>query len=112
FAEGSLHDALQHLQYAVTGIWKALWLEGIPSAFVDSSAIPSGTSQLKALVLPFPFAVGPDVIRSLTEYVRSGGTLISEACPGRFSSHGIAFEGAMAPGIAQLFGAQHEGAFL
>lgn len=112
FAEGSLHNFLQHFQYAVTGIWKALWLEGIPSAFVDSSAIPRDPSRMKALVLPFPFALGPDLIRALTEYVRSGGTLISEACPGRFSNHGIAFEGAMAPGIVELFGAQHEGAFL
>jgi beta-galactosidase GanA len=112
FAEGSLHDVLQHFQYAVTGVWKSLWQEGITAGFVESGAIPNDADRTKALLLPFPFALSQDVIRALTEYVKRGGTLISEACPGRFSNHGIAFEGAMAPGIADLFGAQHEGAFL
>jgi Beta-galactosidase trimerisation domain/Beta-galactosidase len=112
FAEGSLQDVLQHYQYAVRGIWKSLWREGITAEFVESGAIPTDAGRTKALVMPFPFALSQDVIRALTEYVKNGGTLISEACPGRFSNYGVAFESAMAPGIAELFGANHEGAFL
>ena len=103
---------LQHFQYAVTGIWKSLWRERIQAGFVETGAIPNDAGRTKALIMPFPFALSQTVIRALTEYVKSGGTLISEACPGRFSNHGMAFEGAMAPGIAELFGAKPEGAFL
>jgi beta-galactosidase len=111
WAEGSLHDFREHLQYTVTGIWKALWRKGIPARFVESTAIPDN-SGLKALILPFPFALSQATITDLRKYVQNGGTLISEACPGRFSNYGIGFDGAMAPGVAELFGARHLGVYL
>jgi beta-galactosidase len=112
WAECSLHDFKEHLQYTIAGLWRSLWRQGITTGFVESAAIPADASAVKALILPFPFAMGPREIDALTRYVRSGGTLIAEACPGRFNNYGIGFEGAMAPGIAELFGARSEGVFL
>ena len=112
FAEGSLHDVAQHLNYTVRGNWKSLWKLGIPASFLDITSLPKDNTQFKALILPFPLALSQSSIEALTVYVGNGGTLISEACPGRFSNYGIGFEGAMAPGISELFGAKHEGVFL
>lgn len=112
WAECSLHDVQQHMQYTVAGIWKSLWRQGITAGFVEAAAIPADAAVVKALILPFPFTLGAKEIEALTVYVRNGGTLISEACPGRFNSYGIGFAGAMAPGVAELFGATHKGAFL
>lgn len=112
FIEGSLHDFLQHHQYTVTGLWKSLWSEGFVAGFMETAAIPITPDKVKALVLPFPLALGPSVVQALSSYVRNGGTIISEACPGRFSDHGIGFQGDMAPGVAELFGATETGVFL
>ncbi len=112
FAEGSLHDVAKHLNYTVTGNWKSLWRLGIPADFVDIASLPADNSRFKALILPFPLALSTKSVEALAAYVQSGGTLISEACPGRFSNYGIAFDGAMAPGITELFGAKHEGVTL
>ena len=40
----------------------------------------------------------------LAHYVRTGGNLISEACPGRCDGYGYAVRGEMAPALRTLFG--------
>jgi len=109
YAQASEHDALKHLQYTVTGNWKSLWKLGIPAEFVDIASLPADNRQFKTLILPAPLALNAKSIQGLTAYVRAGGVLISEACPGRYNNYGIGFNGAMAPGISELFGAKHEG---
>ncbi len=104
FARGSVSNVSEHLLYTIRGIWKMLWEEGIPAGFVEAQAIPADVSQYKAVILPFPIALGSKIIEALSAYTRSGGTVISEACPGRFSELGMGFEGDMAPGVAELFG--------
>jgi len=112
FTQGSLHDVSQHLEYTIIGLWKSLWRQGIAAGFVDASSFPSDVSTFEALIMPFPLTLSPQLTAAMTSYVRNGGTLISEACPGRFSNYGIGFDGAMAPGVSELFGAKHEGVFL
>jgi beta-galactosidase len=112
FAEGSLHNFLEHFQYSVTGNWKSLWSEGFSAGFVDINALPATPDKVKALVLPFPLTLNQSMVENLSSYVRHGGVVISEACPGRFSNHGMAFKGNMAAGIAELFGATETGVFL
>jgi beta-galactosidase len=112
FAEGSKREALHHLKFTIHGIWKSLWLKGVPCGFVEASAIPSDANKCKVLILPSPLALSPGVIEALQVYVRAGGTLISEACPGRFDNYGMGMKGAMMPGVAELFGAKHRGVFL
>jgi hypothetical protein len=112
FAEASEHEALHHLQFTIEGIWKSLWLEGIPCGFVEAGALPTEPSECRVLIMPFPLTLGPSLVEALQLYVRNGGTVIAEACPGRFNDYGIGGKGAMVPGVAELFGATHQGIFL
>jgi beta-galactosidase len=91
----------------VTGLWKGLWDEGIPAAFVPLEELAASASRYRALLLPYPVALAGEVIEALRAYVRGGGTLVSSACPGRFSRVGLGFAGEMAPGLEDLFGARH-----
>jgi beta-galactosidase len=112
FAQGSLRNTSAHLEYTVAGNWKSFWRQGYPVDFVDLATFPSPSTRYKILVLPFPMPLSQSLIAKMTEYVSDGGTLVVEACPGRFSSYGIAFDGGMAPGISELFGASHQGVSL
>lgn len=112
FAQGSISNVAEHLAYTVRGIWKQLWEEGIPVGFVEASAIPADASKVRALILPFPVALSHSVIEALATYARHGGTVISEACPGRFSEYGMGFAGDMSPGVSDLFGAKHKNVVL
>ncbi len=112
FAEASQHEALHHLQFTIQGIWKSLWLEGIPCGFVDAATFPMQSSRWRVLIMPFPLALSAGLIEALQRYVRKGGTVIAEACPGRFDEYGIGRKEAMMPGVSELFGAAHQGVFL
>lgn len=107
FAQNSVSNVREHLTYTIRGIWKSLWDQGVPVGFIDAGDIPSDASVVKVLILPFPVALGGRVIKALTSYVRSGGTVISEACPGRFDEFGMGYEGGMSPGVPELFGSKH-----
>lgn len=108
FAEASTSNVLQHYNHTIRGIYKSLWDEGISVGFVEAGHLPNGPDQYKALILPFPIALSQFVIGALRDFVNNGGTLISEACPGRFSEYGMGYKGDMAPGVAELFGARHK----
>ena len=112
FGEGSLHNFLEHIQYTLTGIWKSLWSEGFSAGFIDINALPATPDKVKVLILPFPLTLSQSMVENLSIYVRNGGVLISEACPGRFSNYGMGFKGDMAPGVAEIFGATDSGVFL
>src|SRR5262249_22439546 len=82
------------------------------TGFVDVNALPTGPDKIKALILPFPLILSQHMVEGLATYVRNGGILVSEACPGRFDNYGIGFKGDMAPGVVDLFGATDAGVFL
>lgn len=105
FVEADPSKALKHYAYTIRGIYKCLWDEGIPVVFLDPGQLGKEAKTYKALILPFPVALSRDVIDGLSGYVESGGTLISEACPARFSNYGMAsIRSYMAPEILDLFG--------
>lgn len=93
----------------IRGLYKGLWRAGIPVDFVDAQTFAAGESQPhKVLILPAPLSLSSTLAEHLREFVRKGGTLISEACPGRFDEYGLGRADEMAPGFAELFGAEHE----
>jgi hypothetical protein len=76
--------------------------------FVDVEDVAGGRlGSYSAAILPVPLALDPSYFRLLTEYVRAGGALISDACPGRFDSHGWCPRAQMVDGAEELFGAVH-----
>ena len=108
FVEGSSSNLRSHLAYSIRGIYRSLWEEGIPVEFIDAEQIPANATEYKALIFPLPIALSDKVIKALQGYVRSGGRLMSEAFPGRFSQYGFGYPGEMAAGIEDLFGAAHK----
>lgn len=109
FLQADPSRGLQHYVYTIRGIYKCLWDEGIPVAFLDPGQLRKGANTYKALILPFPVVLGREVIDALRGYVTNGGTLISEACPGRFSNFGMASVGSyMAAPVLELFGVKQK----
>ena len=58
------------------------------------------------LYFPYPIMLEPEQVEHLTEWVRKGGTLVSEACPGYFGRNGRAGTRQPNMGLDALFGAE------
>ncbi|MHB0878782.1 MAG: beta-galactosidase [Anaerolineae bacterium] len=101
----------EHLGYAVRGWHRLLWDAGIAADFVDLDHAHAATlAGYRVLVLPFPISLSEGVAARLGDYVRGGGALISEACPGRLDEHAYCPRGEMSPAMAALFGVAQESA--
>jgi beta-galactosidase GanA len=108
FAEAT-PEALKHLQHTLKGWYQCLWEEGIWVDFIEASQVLQGHLEpYKVAILPFPIAMGDKLAEASREYVSAGGTLISEACPGRVDKYGIANLPGMAKAMRECFGAEHE----
>jgi len=108
FAEAT-PTALDHLQHTIWGWYQCLWEEGIWVDFVEVSEILQGALKpYKATILPFPIALADELAEVLRDYVAAGGTLISEACPGRVDKYGMANLPGMTAAMRDLFGAEHK----
>ncbi len=112
FITGSGHEATERYTTTLRGIYRALWEEGYAADFLDSGQTPRDNAQYKALIFPWPVAIGPRLIEVLREYVSHGGTLISEACPGRWGDDSFAVAREMPLAIEELFGAKHDQLFV
>lgn len=93
---------------SVRGLYKALWGAGFAADFVNVEQLSGSEAAYKVLLLPAPLCMSNDVAARLAEYVKAGGTLISEATPGRFDEYGFGAPDELAAGFPQLFGVEHE----
>jgi beta-galactosidase len=92
------------------GDWypQALW--GACRGFINNNlqadwVHPDDMNEYKVLYLPYPVAVTDQHANMLTEWVRRGGTLISEGCPGYFGGNLHVGEIQPNKGLDRLFGA-------
>ncbi len=100
----------EHLAYSVRGWHRLLWDAGIAVDFIEVSELDQDyISRHNVLVLPFPLSLSEEVADRLDTYVRKGGILISEACPGRIDEHAYCRRGELSPTMGELFGVRHEG---
>ncbi|MBO3804249.1 MAG: beta-galactosidase [Candidatus Brockarchaeota archaeon] len=107
FARATGNNAASHLSYTVRGIYSMLWEAGVWVDFVEAGeATLNDLRRYKALILPFPLALDDSILELLKDYVASGGTLISEACPGRYDRLGFTRPGELAAGAEELFGVE------
>lgn len=111
FVEGTGGAFKEQFMHTLSGIYRALFDEGIPVDFLDSPRLAQEASNYRALVMPCPSALGPEIIEALRAYVRAGGTLISEATAGRYDRYGFGMAGEMATGLVEVFGARHQQLF-
>lgn len=73
---------------SVVGWLTALERAQLPYAVLDA-ARPAALAGLKLVVLPWPLVVPPAMSAALAEWVRSGGTLVTEAGLGSFDERGF-----------------------
>ena len=90
------------------GYYKALWSAGVPADFIDVESLTENPPSHKVLIFPAPLLMSAATAASLVAFVQGGGTLISEASPGRFDEYGFGRADEMAPGLPALFGAEHD----
>ena len=103
-------DVNFHYMYNLRGWYARLWRMGIPADFMDAREVSAGElAHYRAAVLCMPLALDADWFAHLAEFVRGGGTLISEACPGRYDRLGWTTRAQMVDGAEELFGARHGG---
>jgi len=99
--------ASDHSAHTMRGIHRSLWNQGVPVDFLVDTQLAEHGNDYKVLILTMPAALNPDLIQELRQYVEQGGTLVSEACPGRLNEYGFAAPGAMPTALRELFGATH-----
>jgi beta-galactosidase len=105
----SLRQAAHHLSYSVRGWHRLLWEAGIAVDFIEASELDEPyAGAYKVIIHPFPLSMAEEVAGKLARYVQQGGTLISEAAPGRIDEHGYARRGELSPTMAELSGVTHE----
>jgi len=108
FAQGTGNEASSHLSFTIRGIYKMLWEAGIWVDFLEiGEASLEDLRGYKVIILPFPLAMDDEVFELLKNYVAEGGTLISEACPGRYDRFGFTRSGELVSAAEEVFGVKH-----
>lgn len=110
FHEGTLNDAAHLYGFNLRGHYARLWRLGIPVDFLSEEEVAAGgLDRYKAAILPMPLMLNDEAVPHLRRFVEGGGTLLSDAAPGRFDRHGFCRRDQLAAGAAELFGARHHG---
>jgi beta-galactosidase len=89
---------------SMKGAYQACFDQNIQADFVALENI----AEYKLVYLAYPVMLKPETVKRLVEYVRGGGTLVCEGCPGYFGEHGHV--GTVQPnmGLDALFGAREK----
>jgi beta-galactosidase len=87
---------------AATGAYRGFFDNGVATDFVHVDDL--ATTDREVLYLPFPAMLKDSTVDALVEWVRAGGTLISEGTPGYFRDNGWAAPVQPRAGLADLFG--------
>ena len=75
---------------SLSGIFKAAYHRGIPIRFIHEDQLESLLlTDVKVLYLPMPLVLDEREAAVFERFVRKGGTLISEACPGLYDRNGL-----------------------
>lgn len=110
FAQAS--HAKEHLSHTIRGLYKCLWQQGVWVDFVETEEVYKGVlSNYRVAILPFPLAIFNGLVKALSDYVEKGGTLISEACPGRYNKYGFANLSGLNSLMEKLSGAREKDVF-
>lgn len=110
FHEGTLTNALHLFSFNLRGHFARLWRLGYAVDFLSEDDVAAGDlAHYEVALLPMPLSLDDAYMANLREYVEGGGTLISDACPGRFDRYGFCRRAQMAEGARELFGVEHAG---
>ena len=92
------------------GHWYPQALKGACRGFINNNVQadwvhPDHMDEYEALYLPYPVAISEQLANQIKEWVRKGGTLISEGCPAYFGGKLRVGETQPNVGLDELFGA-------
>ena len=108
FFEACNGDVIHHYRYNMRGWYARLWRLGIPVDFLDAHEVAAGElTHYKAAILTMPLSLAAACFRHLADFAEGGGTLITEACPGRWDKYGWATLTQLVDGGQEFFGAKH-----
>jgi beta-galactosidase len=94
---------------SMRGFYRAMFDRNIQVDFLHPDEIVTGkASEYRAIFLGYPLMLQQPVARALGAYVRSGGTLISEARPGWSDERGRASHRVPGSGLDEVFGAREK----
>ncbi len=103
-SESGVGDSLYYLQ-AVKGTYKSFFDKNISVDFIRIDQL----DDYKVIYMPWPLMLSEDDSQLLAAFVENGGTLVSEACPGKFNDSGY-LNDVVPPGILQsVFGCVEHG---
>ena len=101
-------DVIDHYRYNMRGWYARLLRMGIPVDFLDAREVAAGElAHYKAAVLTMPLSLEGAYFAHLRSFVEAGGSLIAEACPGRWDKYGWCTLTQLVDGGEELFGARH-----
>ncbi len=89
---------------AVRGVYRGFFDNNVQADFVHLDHL----DEYRLLYLPYPIMLTADHARRIADWVRAGGTLTSEGCPGYFGDHGWVGTSQPNHGLAEVFGAVEE----
>lgn len=100
-------DVIHHYRYNMRGWYARLWRMGIAVDFLDAEEVIAGeVAHYQAAILTMPLSLDGDYFAHLAKFVEAGGTLIAEACPGRWDKYGWTTLKQMVDGGEEVFGAR------
>jgi beta-galactosidase GanA len=92
---------------SMIGFYRAMFERNIQTDFVHADELSAGAaSRYQAIFLGYPLMLPQPVVEALKAYVRSGGTLISEARPAWNDERGRANVRIPGGGLDEVFGAR------
>lgn len=91
---------------SVFGIYKAAYKRSLPIRFCHEDYLDDlKTDGIKSLYLPMTTTLSKREILAFIEFVKAGGTIIAEACPGLFDEAALLDQKSYL--LKELFGLQH-----
>ena len=109
FFQASNGEVIHHYRYNMRGHYARLWRMGIAVDFLDANEVAQGSLRhYQAAILTMPLSLDAPYFAHLVSFVEDGGTLISEACPGRWDKYGWSTQAQLVDGGEEFFGATHE----
>lgn len=108
FFEACNGDVIHHYRYNMRGWYARLSRLGIPVDFLDAEEVAAGDlAHYRAAILTMPLSLDGGYFAHLRSFAEAGGTLIAEACPGRWDKYGWTTLTQLVDGGEELFGARH-----
>jgi len=89
---------------SILGIYKAHYDSDQQVDFIYHEQLRKKTHLYNVIYLPSPFMLGKEVANNITEYVKSGGTIISDALPALYSDETWGSSKVPGLGLDEVFG--------